>query len=43
MDYFFEPWFVYRDLACLQHFDFLRIIIHANDVMTDVGEARARH
>ena len=43
MDYFFEPGFVYRDFACLQRFDFLRIIIHANDIMADVGEARARH
>jgi hypothetical protein len=38
MNYFFKPRFINWYLARLQLLDFLRVVIDANDVMSDIGE-----
>ena len=36
-----RPGFVDRHLACLERLDFSRVVIHADDVVADVGKAGA--
>ena len=43
MNYFFKAGLIYRHVAALQQFDLLRVVIDANDVMADIGEARTGH
>ena len=42
LDKFFEAGFVNRNAAGLEHFDFGRIVVHADDVMADFGKAGSR-
>ena len=39
----FKPRFINWDLAGLELFDLLRVVVDANDIMADIGEAGARH
>src|SRR6266545_1259148 len=39
----FKPRFINWDLARMQLFDLLRVVVDANDIMADIGETGARH
>jgi hypothetical protein len=41
VNYLFQTRLIYRHLACLQCFDFLQVVIDANNVMPDVRKTCA--
>ena len=43
VDYFFKPRFIDWHFAGLELLYFLRVVIDANDIMSDIGETGARH
>ena len=42
LDEFIEAGFVNRDAAGLEQFDLRRVVVHANDLMADLGETGSR-